>query len=81
MRIEAALKDREAGGDLVVTVEGITDGTRNSSQTFEIKAKKGSSTLEIATLKPGRYRVTAQPKEGSLVATPVRDVFEVAGED
>jgi pimeloyl-ACP methyl ester carboxylesterase len=79
--IEVALKDREGGGALVVTVEGVTDRTRSFSEAFEIKAAEHASQLEIGTLGSGRYRVTVRAKEGFLVATPVRDVFEVAEKD
>ena len=79
VRIEAALMDRAHGGDLIATVDRITGDAWTKK--IEFTAKEEASAVEIGTLPPGRYRITVQAKEGYLVATPVHDVFEVAGED
>jgi len=80
VRIEAALIDRAGGGDIIATIDRLTGEAW--SKTIEFAAKKEeASTVPIGALEPGRYRITAQAKEGYLVATPVRDVFEVAGKD
>ncbi|MGA7804622.1 hypothetical protein, partial [Bradyrhizobium sp.] len=72
-------KDRSERDELLVTIEGVTHQT--AKQDFAIRSREGGATLEIGKLDPGRYRVTAQAKDGFLVATPVHDVFEVASKD
>ena len=79
VQIGAALMDRPQGGDLVATLVRLTGDAW--SRKIEFAAKEQALTVEIGILKPGRYRITLHAKEGYLVATPVHDVFEIAGKD
>ena len=71
--------NRAQGDDLVATVERLIGDAW--SRTIEFAANEQASMVEIGALEPGRYSISVQAKEGYLVATPVHDIFEVAGKD
>jgi pimeloyl-ACP methyl ester carboxylesterase len=75
VRVEVALAERAGGGPVVVKV--VPDAVTGAPKTAEFCASDLGTARELGELPPGRYRITVTSKE----ATPVHDVFEVAGKE
>jgi hypothetical protein len=80
VRIEVAVAERPGGGPVVVKVVPLAP--RGAPVTVEFHASDAGTARDIAELPPGQYRIRVASKEGGPhAATPVHDVFEVAGRE
>ena len=79
IRVEVALTERAGGGVVVVKIS--SDPAAGAPVTAKFHANDSYTAHELGELPPGRYRMTVESEEGGpSAATPVHDVFEVAGE-
>jgi pimeloyl-ACP methyl ester carboxylesterase len=78
IRVEVALAERAGGGPVAVTI--VPAARAGQTLTDEFHASEVGTARNLGELPPGRYRIRVAPKEGGVgAATPVRDVFEIAG--
>jgi hypothetical protein len=80
VHVEVALAERAGGGPVAVKL--VPENAAGATVMAEFHAAETGTSRELGELPPGRYRITVTSKEGGPgAATPVHDVFEVAGKE